>query len=105
MLGQLLFAVIEDCAVPPAFFFEARCAQRFDFRIGHFLASVKQQPAHLDGPVVMVRLLDAFQFPQQVSAAQTVMAAVVFEIGHPAFMHQNRLFSNLVMPIAEVVRA
>ena len=39
----------------------------------------------------MVRLLDMFQIPQQVSAAQTVTAAV---------MHQNRLFSILVVRIA-----
>ena len=68
------FAFIEDCAVTPAHLFEARFAQYFGFSIGWILANVKQQPAYPDRPVVMVRLLNEFQIPQRVIAAQTVIA-------------------------------
>ena len=40
----------------------------------------------------MGHLLDVFQIPQQVSVAQTEVAAIIFEIRRPVVVHQNRFF-------------
>ena len=75
-LGQFSSAFIKALGTFRTDLLETRRAEHFGFSIADFFAGFKQQLLQLFRPVATVRLIDALQIPERVSATQTVVAVV-----------------------------